>query len=289
MTARFAGAAGRNIFLAGAIVLFGFPLIWLLLAPSKSAQELGLLDPFAFGSWDQYFSSIRHLFEYDGGIMWRWISNSVWYTALSTLLALLTAVPAGYALAKLRFRGRKSILVATLITMIVPHAALILPLFLEMSVVRLTNTPWAVILPLGFYPFGVYMVYLYATANLPDSLLEAARLDGCSEFGIFMRIFLPLALPVVAVVGFFAVVVAWTGFLLPYIMLTSPELATVQSGLQILVSSTGAIRGSVPVDSPIKAPEVALAALISILPILVTFAFAQRYLVAGQVAGAEKG
>ena len=97
--------------------------------------------------------------------------------------------------AKFSFRGNTLVLFVTLMTMIVPGAALILPLYLEMSAVGLVNTPWSVILPGTFYPFGVYMIYLFAKNAIPDSIIEAARLDGASEFGIFMRIFLPLARP----------------------------------------------------------------------------------------------
>ncbi|MGO4535015.1 carbohydrate ABC transporter permease [Leifsonia sp. 2MCAF36] len=289
MAAKFSGTFGRNLFLVGAIVMFGFPIVWLLLAPTKTATELSTLNPFAFGSWSQFGLAAQHLFSYQGGIVWRWIGNSIFYTAASLVLALATAIPAGYALAKFRFRGRTAVLFTTLITMIVPPAALILPLYLEMSVVQLTNTPWSIILPLSFYPFGVYMIYLFATASMPDSLIEAARLDGCGELRIMMQIFAPIARPAIIMIAFFAIVASWTSFFLPYIMLTDPNLATVQSGLQLLVSGTGAIRGDVPVNSSIKAPEVALAAIVTILPILAAFLFAQKHLVAGQIAGAEKG
>jgi multiple sugar transport system permease protein len=289
MITNVTGRLSRNLFLALAIVFFGTPIVWLLLAPSKDAVGLNEAPPLSFGSIGHYADAAVHLFSFQGGIVWVWLGNSVWYTAVSVAIALLTAVPTGFALAKFSFAGRKVILFATLLTMVVPAAALILPLYLEMSAVHLTNTPWSVILPLGFYPFGVYLVYLFAKASIPDSIVEAARLDGCSEPGILLRIFVPLARPAIIMVAFFAISDAWTSFFLPYIMLTTPTTATLQTGLQLLASGTGAIRGSGVVYTDIKAPEVALAALISILPILLVFLFAQRYLVAGQTAGAEKG
>jgi multiple sugar transport system permease protein len=103
------------------------------------------------------------------------------------------------------------------------------------------------------------------------------------------RIFIPVAWPAIAMVTFFAFVGAWNSFFLPFIMLNSDTLATLQLGLQLLVSSTGAIGGGGQSNIPIHAPEVALAALVSIFPILLVFLFAQRYLVAGQLAGSEKG
>ena len=288
MIARFTGRFGRNAFLLAALVFFGTPIIWLLLAPSKSATGLATEPPLSFGSFALIGEAAVHLFSYQGGIVWVWLGNSIWYTATSALIAVLTAIPTGFALAKYSFRGRHLILFATLLTMIVPAAALILPLYLEMSALRLTNTPWSVILPLGFYPFGVYLVYLFATTSIPSSIVEAARLDGASEFSILLRIFVPLARPAIVMVAFFAIADSWTSFFLPYIMLTSPTSATLQTGLQLLASGTGAIRGSGVVYTDIKAPEVALAALISVIPILLVFLFAQKYLVAGQTAGAEK-
>ncbi len=286
---RLGGTAGRNVLLVAVVLFFGLPMLWLLLAPSKSAPELTADGPLSFGSTTGYVEASRHLLDYSNGILGRWFVNSAVYSLGSVVLGLATAVPAGYALATFRFPGRSVLLFLTLVLMIVPPAALILPLYLEMSALQLTNTPWSVILPLSFYPFGVYIVFLFTASTMPESIIEAARLDGCGEWGIFGRIFLPLARPAVVMVAFFAFVASWNAFFLPYIMLSSQELATMQTGLQLLVANTGAVTGINFTGLPIKAPEVALAAIVSVLPILLIFAFAQRHLVAGQTAAAEKG
>lgn len=283
------GRGSRNLLFVLAILFFGVPIIWLLLAPTKTTNQLQYLQPLAFGNLDQLGVTAGNLFGYNNGIIWHWALNSLWYTLTSVAVALLVSVPAGYALAKLPFRGSNTVLFLTLVTMIVPSAALILPLYLEMSAFSLINTPWAVILPLTFHPFGVYLIYLFAKTTMPDSIIEAARIDGCSEFAIMWRIFIPVAWPAIAMVTFFAFVGAWNSFFLPFIMLNSDTLATLQLGLQLLVSSTGAIGGGGQSNIPIHAPEVALAAIVSIFPILLVFLFAQRYLVAGQLAGSEKG
>jgi multiple sugar transport system permease protein len=263
--------------------------VWLLLAPTKDTNHLSQQAPLSFGSFPQLAESITNLIGYQNGIIFVWMANSVWYTLVSVGIGLIASVPAGYALAKFSFRGNTLVLFVTLMTMIVPGAALILPLYLEMSAVGLVNTPWSVILPGTFYPFGVYMIYLFAKNAIPDSIIEAARLDGASEFGIFMRIFLPLARPAVVMIAFFAVVGSWNAFFLPFIMLTSNGLQTLQTGLEALISATGALGGGNLSNIDIHAPEVALATIISILPILLVFLFAQKYLAAGQAAGAEKG
>ncbi|MFC4244933.1 carbohydrate ABC transporter permease [Gryllotalpicola reticulitermitis] len=286
---QLAGRAGRNLLFALTIIFFGLPIVWLLLAPTKSVNQLSYDNPLSFGSFHEVGVAASNLFGYDHGIFWQWMLNSVWYTALAVAVALVTAVPAGYALAKFRFRGSTVILFTTLMMMVVPAAALILPLYLEMSAVHLVNTPWSVILPMAFFPFGVYMIYLFARNAVPDSIFEAARLDGCSEIGILMRIFIPLARPAIVMIGFFAAVGSWNAFFLPFIMLTSDHLATLQTGLQLLVSATGALGGGNLTAIQLQAGGVALAALISVLPILLVFLFAQKYLAAGQAAGAEKG
>jgi multiple sugar transport system permease protein len=289
MRATMTSAAGRNILFIATIVFFATPIVWLLLAPTKSTNQLSYFNPLAFGSLSQLGTTANNLLSYQNGIIWAWFFNSVWYTLVSVSIALVASIPAGYALAKFRFKGNTVILFVTLLTMIVPAAALILPLYLEMSAVGMVNTPWSVILPGTFYPFGVYMIYLFAKNAIPDSIIEAARLDGASEFGILMRIFVPLARPAIIMIAFFAIVGSWNSFFLPFIMLTSANLQTLQTGLEALVSATGALGGGNLSNIAIHAPEVAFATLLSILPILLVFLFAQKYLAAGQAAGAEKG
>ncbi|MDR1432451.1 MAG: carbohydrate ABC transporter permease [Propionibacteriaceae bacterium] len=283
------GKIGRNLFFVATIVFFGLPVLWLLLAPTKSNYALSYENPMSFGSLAQFGDTWNNLVTYNDGIIWRWALNSIWYTAVTVGVALAASLPAGYAMAKFRFRFRGTLLFLTLLLMLVPQAALILPMYLEMSTFHLINTPWAVILPLTFYPFGVYMTYLYAKASVPSEIIEAARIDGCGEFGIFRRVFLPLARPVIVMITFFGVVGTWNAFFLPFIMLTDDKLATLQTGLQLLVASTSAVSGGNQSTLPIHAPEVALASVISITPIVLMFLFAQKQLIAGQAQGAVKG
>lgn len=289
MIAMLSGRIGRNAALLATILFFGIPLVWLFLAATKTSGQLKSQAPLSFGSFENVATAWNNLFGYSDGILGQWLLNSMVYTVASVAIALAVCIPAGYGLAKFSFRGRTSVLFLTLVTMVVPPAALILPLYLELSAFGLTNTPWAVILPLSFYPFGVYLMYLFASTSIPDSIIEAARIDGAREWYIMRKIFLPLARPAIVMVAFFAFVNAWNTFFLPYIMLTDSDLANLQTGLQLLVRNTNALGGANFTGIPIHEPEVALAAIISISPILVIFLFAQRYLVAGQTSGAEKG
>jgi len=103
--------------------------------------------------------------------------------------------------------------------MLVPSTALVLPIFLELSAVHLIGNPLAAILPFSFFPFGVYLTYIYFSTAIPRDLLDAARIDGASEFQVFARVAMPLATPVVALVGFFSFTSNWNNYFLPYVML----------------------------------------------------------------------
>jgi multiple sugar transport system permease protein len=215
--------------------------------------------------------------------------NSAIYSGGSLVLTLATSVPAGYALALTRFRGRTTLLVVTLISMIMPSATLVLPIFLEMNQFHLIGTVWSVILPFSFYPFGVYLVYIYFATSLPREIIAAARIDGCSEWQVFTRIALPLARPVVSLVAFFSFVGNWNNFFLPYLVLPNSDQFPVQVGLNQLLSSTPSFNPVAGAGLNITIPELALAIIVAILPVLVLFLFSQRALVSGMLAGANKG
>ena len=193
----------------------------------------------------------------------------------ATAITLATAIPAGYGLAFGSFRGRKLILKLTLVVMLMPASTLVLPIFLELNALRLIGSILSIILPFSFFPFGVYLAYIYYSTALPAELLDAARVDGCSEWATFRHIGMPLARPVVALVSFFSFVANWTNFFLPYAFLANDRQLPVQVGLSDNFRSTR--------------PAVALAALIAALPIAIVFVVSQRALVRGLVGGATKG
>lgn len=293
LTARLRGLSARGIrlgLLLACAVVFAGPLLWLVLAATKTQHQIYTANPFSFGSFANLPREWAHLMQFNHGELIVWLVNSIVYSAISVALALVLCLPAGYALSKFQFPGRRLIFVTTLIAMVIPEAALVLPLYLEMNLVHLVNSPLAVILPLALYPFGVYLSYLYFGANLPTSIVQAARIDGASELAIFMRIAVPTAKPLIGMVAFFSFVRTWTNFFLPYVMLASDHKFTLQLGLMDLLESTGAINPQNAVSSlPIYQPEAALAALLTIAPVVLAFVFSQRHLANSQFAGAEKG
>lgn len=286
---RLVSTAVVVVIVAALLLFFVVPAIWLLLAPTKTAGQLVHDFPLSFGSFSQLGAAWRHLTNFEGGVIWTWLKNSAIYSAGALVLTVITSVPAGYALALTKFRGRRFLLTVTLIVMIMPNAALVLPIFLELNLLHLIGTVWSIILPFSFYPFGVYLVYIYFATSMPTDLLSAARIDGANEWQIFYRVALPLARPVVGLVAFFSFVGNWNNFFLPYLVLPSSNQFPIQVGLDQLLSSTPSFNPVAGSGLDITSPELALAIIIAILPVLVFFLFSQRTLVSGMLAGATKG
>ena len=271
---------------------FFVPMVWLFLAPTKTDGQLLSHSPFAFGSLGTLAHTFHRIVTYNGDSLLIWLKNSAIYSFGGTALAILAAIPAGYGLALTQFIGRRALLAITLVVMIMPATALVLPLFLEMDKIGLYGTIWALILPFGFFPFGVYLAYIYFSSTIPKDLLAAARMDGAGEWRVFRHIALPLARPIVALVGFFAFVASWNNFFLPFVMTYDNSKYPLQIGMQQLIGSTASFNpanfsagSSVTV---LHRPDLAMAVIISIAPVLVVFLFAQRALVSGMLAGATK-
>lgn len=289
--ASVSGWSGRAI---GAVVLtifvlfFLIPLVWLLLASTKSARSLLVDHPFAPGSLDGLATNWEQLFSFQDGEVTTWVGNSALYAVGALIITLIASIPAGYAMALTEFRFRRLLLMLTLVVMLIPNTALVLPIFLELNTVGLIGSPLSVILPMSFFPFGVYLTYIYFSTSIPRDLLAAARVDGCREFQVFTKIALPLAAPIVALVAFFSFVQSWNNFFLPFVMLPSSDGYPIQVGLTSLLASTPAFTPSSAGAQSVQLPTLALATVISVLPVLIVFLFAQRFLVAGMTAGGTK-
>jgi len=274
-------------------VYFFVPILWLILAPSKNAPDLIEMSPLAFGSFQRIVDAWNRIIAFQNGEVLLWLANSVKYVLGSLALALLTCIPAGYSLAIARFPGRRLLLWLTLITMLLPASALVLPLFMELNLVHLVNTQWAVILPAAFFPFGTYLTYIYYASSLPPELLDAARVDGCSEFQVFQHIALPLATPLLGLLAFINFTTNWNNFFGPYVLLNDDRLFNLPVGLQQFVAATSALRPgfnpSPGVMVGYQQAEAALLGLLMVIPVAIVFLIAQRYVVGGAYTGSVKG
>ncbi|WP_349425949.1 carbohydrate ABC transporter permease [Microbacterium sp. LWS13-1.2] len=276
------------VVLAFFVVFFALPLAWLLLAPTKSPLALLTENPFSFGSLATLAENFRYLSEFQNGIVWTWLGNAAFYTGAALVLTLVVSIPAGYALALVDFKLRRALLIVTLVVMLIPNTALVLPIFLELSAVRLIGNPLAVILPFSFFPFGVYLAYIYFSTSVSRDLLDAARIDGAGEFRVFLGVAMPLAAPVIALVGFFNFVGNWNNYFLPFVTVPGRR-SPIQVGLAELLSNVPLFNPTSAGSVTIELPTLALATIISVAPVLIIFLFSQRFLVEGMTAGGTKG
>jgi multiple sugar transport system permease protein len=264
-------------------------MIWLLLAPSKEDAEITTRHPLAFGSFGNYIKAWKNLQFFDDGVMLQWVINSIWYTAAIVIIATVTASMAGFVLSASKIKFKRAFLISTLITMLVPPMALVVPVFILMDKISLMDKPLAVILVSSLYPFGVFLSYIYYSTTIPKELYESARLDGCNDFRLFSKIALPLSWPLISLLAFFAFIGNWANYFLPYILLPSSENYTLPIGLGFLFYSTPAINPGVGATSvPIYKPEIALAGVLIALPIMIVFLISQKRLVRGMLAGSIK-
>ncbi len=190
---------------------------------------------------------------------------------------------AGYALAKVVFRGRNLIFSIILGAILVPTTALVLPLYLLMSSVGLTNTYWAVLLPVIVNPFGVFLCRIYAAGAVPDDLLDAARVDGANEFRTF-TIAMRLMVPALVTVFLFQIVAVWNNYFLPLVMLSDKTLYPIPLGLATWNSN---IYGGA--NSQILYPLIVTGSLISVIPLIIGCLILQRFWRGGLSAGSIKG
>ncbi|WP_371400515.1 carbohydrate ABC transporter permease [Kribbella sp. NBC_00662] len=284
----WSGQAVAGVVLTLFVFFFAIPIVWLLLSVTKSAKALTVSNPFSIGSWHDFVSNWNQLFDFQDGAVTTWIANSAVYAVGALVITLIVSIPAGYALALTEFKFRRALLVLTLVVMLIPSTALVLPIFLELNGIGLIGSPLSVILPMSFFPFGVYLTYIYFSTSIPRDLLAAARIDGCTEIQVFTRIALPLGAPIVALVAFFSFVQNWNNFFLPFVMLPSSDGYPVQVGLTSLLAATPAFNPSSAGSDSVQLPTLALATIVSILPVLIVFLFSQRFLVAGMTAGGTK-
>ncbi|WP_419819214.1 carbohydrate ABC transporter permease [Glaciibacter flavus] len=266
--------------LAVAAVYFLFPVYWLVIAATKSTGTL-------FGSsgllvdQPQLVDNLQRVFTYGGGIFVRWAGNSLLYSGVGALVATILSISAGYCLAKFRFRGREFWFNVILAGVMIPGTALALPLFLMMSQLGLVNTYWAVLLPSLLSPFGVYLGRIYATAAVPDTLLEASRLDGAGEFRIFYGLVIRLMAPAAVTVFLFQFIGIWNNYFLPLVMLSDQSLYPITLGLVSWQSVA---------DRHPELYQLAIGgAFVSVIPIMIAIISLQRFWRAGLTEGSVKG
>ncbi len=274
---RFLAGIGTAVLILGAVYCL-LPVAWLLVASTKDGREL--FNSFTFLPGTGLTENLRDLSSYRDGVYWRWVFNTVLYAGGGAFLSALVSAMAGYALAKFSFPGRQVIFNILLAGVLMPAVTLAIPQYLLLARVELTNTYWSVLLPSILSPYGIYLARIYTAAAVPDSVVEAARTDGASEFRIFLRVALPMMLPGVVTIFLFQFVAIWNNFLLPFIMISDDSRFPITVGLYTFLNQ-GA-------DRPALYTLVITGALLSVLPLIALFLTLQRYWRVDLMAGAVK-
>ncbi|WP_285515011.1 carbohydrate ABC transporter permease [Streptomyces sp. NBRC 14336] len=275
MTVRKSSSPLVHVTLLAAIALSAFPLYWLFVVASRSNDVVGdWPPPLVPGS--NLFDNMNRLFEAENAHFLKGMVNSAIASLTITVSVVFFSTLAGFAFAKLRFRGKNFLLIAILGTMMVPVQMGIIPLYMIMVEFGWTNQLQAVIVPFLVSAFGIFLMRQYAERAVPDELIEAARVDGCSTFRIYWTVVLPALRPGAGVLALFTFMGAWNEFLWPLAVLEQDN-PTVQFALNQL--STGYYTDYTLMFS---------GALVATLPLLVVFVISGRQIIGGIMEGAVK-
>ena len=253
------------VLLLGAITML-VPFIWMLSSSVKSLGEVFVFPPTLFGEkivWENY-TKISSRFDYLAYFL-----NSVKVSAWVVIFQVFTSATAGYVFAKLNFKGRDRIFTLYLATMMIPFHVTVITNFLQMSMYGLVNTLWSLMLPASVSAFGTFLMRQFFV-TVPNELIEAAKIDGCNPFKTFLQICFPMAKPTIATLIIFCFMNVWNDYFTPLIYINDSRKYTLPLGL-------ASMKGMYSTDWPVLMAS----SVISVLPVLIAFLFAQDAFVKG--------
>ncbi|MFD0694556.1 carbohydrate ABC transporter permease [Paenibacillus sp. GCM10027628] len=261
------------ILLVAAVVLM-FPFVWMLSGSFKDSLEVVRMPPNLIPDTFK-FSNYVEITKYFP--IYRFLGNSVGVAVVTTVAQIVVCAMAAFVFAKIPFRGRETLFVLYLITMMIPMQVTMTPLFIVFQKLHLTNTYLGLILPGIFSAYGTFLLRQHIM-TIPDPLIEAARMDGASYVRVFMSIILPLSKPAIATLAIFAFMASWNNFLWPLIITSDKDLMTLPIGLSKL-QGRWATEWNILMAGNV----------ISFIPIFVVFLFASRYFIKGMTMSGVKG
>jgi multiple sugar transport system permease protein len=260
---------------AGTIIMVG-PFYWALITSFKSREEILVFPP----TWWPANPTLEHwigLTNLRIGSFEDFFRNSLFVAITVTLLILLTSSMAGYVFAKYKFRGRDALFVCILSMLMIPFNISIIPLYALMLDLKWTNSYWALIIPAAFSPFGIFLMRQFMH-SIPDELIDAGRIDGASEFGIFFRIVMPLSTAALGALAIFIFIAQWDDFLWPLVIIDEPDLYTLPLGLAQFRGRVGTNVGGLAAGS-----------MLAVIPVLIVYFIAQRRFIEGIAMTGMKG
>ncbi|MEU5903730.1 ABC transporter permease subunit [Micromonospora sp. NPDC047467] len=267
---------GSGVVLAGLLFFALGPLYWIAVTAFKSEGQVVMRTD---DLWPTPWTLEQFGALFANQPFGRWYLNTILVSAASTAVALVCAALAGYALARLRFRGAQGFTVTVLLTYVMPGALLFIPLYQMLIGARLTDSLWSLVVtyPTFTLPFATWLLVGYFS-SIPIELEEAALVDGCTRIQAFGRVVLPLAKPGLLAVALFTLTNAWNEFLFAFVFITKDEYKTLPVGMQSMIAGDVVPQG-----------QLAAASLLVSIPVVVMYALGQRFLTEGLTAGAVKG
>ena len=263
----------RTIGMLLVLLIIAFPFLWLIISSFKYEKDIISFPPrifadeYTFNNYIKVWSTIP-LLDY--------IKNTVIFAVGTVITSVFLDSLAGYAFARMRFKGKSVLFYFVLLTMMIPFQVFMIPLFIQVNFLGMLDTYAGLIIPRMTTAFGIFMMRSFFI-TLPDSLEEAARIDGLSEFKIFLKIMLPLSKPTLLSLGIFTLMNSWNDLLYPLILTTSSKMRTLPAGLALFTGQNISFYG------PVMAGTV-----ISMLPLLIIYIFAQKYFVQGTAMSGMK-
>ena len=267
-----------GIFFVIAAIFLMMPFYFMFLSSLKPGTEILRLGlSFKIEPDVMSFSNYNALNTYRDGIYWSWYKSSLTVMLLQTAVGLFFASIVGYALAMYNFRGKKVFDIIVLILLMMPFEILLLPMYRALSSMKMTNSYFGVIMPYLVPSFMVFFFRQYCS-GLPKELIEAGRIDGCSDYGIFFRIMVPIMIPAFGAMAIRSAMNSWNNLLWPLIVLNQDTKFTLPIGLGTTITPYG------------NAYDVLMpGAVMAVVPIIIVYLFCQKSFMAGMTAGSVKG
>jgi len=267
-----------GIFFVIAAIFLMMPFYFMFLSSLKPGTEI-LRQGLSFRIEPEImsFTNYNALNTYREGIYWSWYKSSLIVMLLQTVVGLFFASIVGYALAMYNFRGKKVFDIIVLILLMMPFEILLLPMYRALATLKMTNSYFGVIMPYLVPSFMVFFFRQYCS-GLPKELIEAGRIDGCTDYGIFFRIMVPIMIPAFGAMSILSAMNSWNNLLWPLIVLNQDTKFTLPIGLGTTITPYG------------NAYDVLMpGAVMAVVPIIIVYLFCQKSFMAGMTAGSVKG
>lgn len=262
------------VLLIALVVMFVLPLLWALSSSFKRRGDIFTYPPQPLPSPFTLENYARLL---ETQPFWGWFATSTIVAVVSTAVSVFVCALAGFAFAKYRFRGKRLLFDVMFSSMAVPFAVIVVPLFVILIKAGVTNVYFSLIVPWVAPAFGIFMMRQYAEQAVPDSVLEAARIDGASEFGLFVRVVLPLLRPALGALAVWSFLNSYNSFFWPLIVVSDPAQYTLPLGIQSLYAAEAR-----------QVDLVLAASVLAAIPSLIMFILLRKQLLDGLTAGAVK-